>query len=490
MGSTDVAVVIPTYNGRRLVERCLHSLQSTTYPFSVTVVDDHSTDGTCDFLRERFPWVRVIHNKRNVGPAASKNVGIKATDADLVATLDNDTVTTPTWLERHVELMVKDPRTGACGSKLLNLRNDRLLNSTGGLMTRTGHCWDRGLFEVDNHQYEEIEEVISVCTAAAIFRRDALNRVGWFDEKFFYPLEDADMGLRLNIAGYKVLYNPSSVVYHEVGATMGRINPRKTYLSERNRLRMLIKNFDLLTLVRLGPDVVRGMIEQIAFWAFMKGDVPLGERLLVLQAYARAILWNFLNLYDTLRRREKILRMKCVSDALILSRTASRMPSILFPDYLIQNRQSFKESNRKVDVICFGKNDSLALGYGWYALDKPQTDPSMVFRWTRDEATAYMSLSEPSVLNLEIFGIPQIIGRPVKGRISVNESDVGGFEIRRDGWHIISFEVEPFAETTCEIKIEVNTPWFPSKVLRNRDPRLLGVGVRKIWLEKEPKPRR
>jgi len=204
----------------------------------------------------------------------------------------------------------------------------------------------------------------------------------------------------------------------------------------------------------------------------------------MLQAFARAILWNFLNLYDTLEERKKVLRTRRMPDDLILSQAPTRMPPILFPDYNIQTKQSFTRANRKVDVIDFGKDDSSALGYGWYELERSQVDSNMIFRWTRDEAIAYISLSEPSILKLEVFGIPQFIGKPIQGRILVNEFDVGCFEIRHDGWQVISFRLDRFIETTCEIRIQVTTPWRPSRVFRNRDLRLLGIGVRKIWLEK------
>lgn len=477
-------MIIPTHNGKKLIERCLLSLRSTTHPFSVTVVDDHSTDGTYDFLVRRFPWVKVIRNKRNLGPAASKNIGINETTSDLVATLDNDTVPTPTWLENLVKTMSKDSRIAACGSKLLILENGKVINSTGGLMTKTGRWWDRGLFEVDKGQYERDEEVMSVCTAAALFRRDILNQVGLFDEKLFYPLEDGDMGLRLNFAGYKVVYAHSSVVYHQVSGTMGRVNPRKTYLSERNRLRILLKNFGALTLVRRGPDLVRDAVEQILSCIFSKRDHPMRDRLFMFQVYARAILWNLLNLFDTLKEREKTTRMKRLPDSAIVSRAASRMPSLLFPDYPLQDRRSYEGANRRLSVIDFGKNDSLALGYGWHILEKSQVDPSVIFRWTSEEATAFAWLGDPSILKLEVYGVPKLLGRPLKGRVFVNESYLGSFEIIRDDWQVVYFRVNEPLGAVCEIKIQVKSPWFPCRVFKNKDPRLLGIGVRKIWFEK------
>ena len=485
MEEPGVDIIIPTYNGKKMLERCLHSIQNSNYPhYSVTVVDDHSQDGTKEYIEKRFDGITILYNKKNLGPSSSKNIGIKATKNEFIATLDNDVIVHPDWLRELVRSISKDEKIGACASKLLLLEHKKLINSTGGEMTRICHAWDRGLFEVDKGQYDKEEFVTCACTAASMFRRSILDKIGLFDDRFYYPVEDADLGLRINFAGYKVLYVPSSVVYHKMGATMGRVNVTKLYHTEKNRLRALLKNFDIKTLAALFPAVVLDLAGPILYNLLLKRDAPIKDRFEIAHAIIKAVLWNILYLPDTVLEREKMRMIKRVPDSKILEMLKETTPSILFPDYTIQTKESIRTRNGDVTVIEMSKNDTGFLGYGWYPLESVEGDPKTKFRWTREEATAYLRIPDDGgLLCLDILAIPEIIKEPVKGTIYLDKKAIGKIAIYKNGWHHLCFLVDGSTKGVVVVKIEIETTWMPSKVFKNRDFRMIGVGVRKVEWE-------
>jgi len=121
-----VSVVVLNYNGLRFLDGCLGSLARLDYPqdrLEVLLVDNVSTDGSADLAEKRFPWVRVVKNGRNLGFAAGNNVAMRSTQAEFVALLNNDTVVDSQWLSGLVEAAERDPRVGACTSKLLFLHD-------------------------------------------------------------------------------------------------------------------------------------------------------------------------------------------------------------------------------------------------------------------------------------------------------------------------------------------------------------------------------
>ena len=488
MEEPGVDIIIPTYNGKKMLEQCLHSIQDSNYPhYSVTVVDDHSQDGTKEYIEKRFDGITILYNKKNLGPSSSKNIGIKATKNEFIATLDNDVIVHPDWLRELVKSISKDEKIGACASKLLLLEHKKLINSTGGEMTRICHAWDRGLFEVDKGQYDKEEFVTCACTAASMFRRSVLDKIGLFDDRFYYPVEDADLGLRINFAGYKVLYVPSSVVYHKMGATMGRVNVTKVYHTEKNRLRTLLKNFDIKTLAALFPAVVLDLAGPILYNLLLKRDAPVKDRFEIAHAIIKAVLWNIIYLPDTVLEREKMRRIKRVRDSEILELLKETTPSILFPDYTIQTKESVRNCNEDVTAIEMGKNDTGFLGYGWYPLESVEGDPKTKFRWTREEAIAYLCIPDAGGrLCLEILAISEIINEPVMGAICLDKKEIGKIEIHENGWHHLCFVIDGSTKGIVEIKIEIETTWMPSKVFKNRDFRTIGVGVRKVeWQPNE-----
>jgi GT2 family glycosyltransferase len=251
------SVIVVNYNGKHYLKRCMDALRSQTYGnVEVIVVDNGSTDGSAGYLKDNNPWARVIENGENSGFARANNVGIRAARGELIATLNNDTEAAPGWLEALVFAMMSDARAGMCASKMLRVDDPTIIDSTGICISRSGACWDRGMFERDEGQYEAAGEVFGPCAGAALYRKSMLDEVGLFDEDFISYMEDTDLAFRGRLAGWKCLYVPKAVVRHVHGGTAGYVSDYTVYYGNRNILWYPLKDYPAGLLLTSLPFIV------------------------------------------------------------------------------------------------------------------------------------------------------------------------------------------------------------------------------------------
>ena len=239
-----VTIVIPNWNGRGHLKHCLPAVLAQTYPhFEVVVVDNASTDGSVDLVRERFSQVHLIVNDSNLGFAKANNIAIRATCAPYIATLNNDTKVEATWLGELMKVITSDPEIGMVASKVLFMQPPHLIDSAGIGVSRAGLAWNRANGTPDNPLEVEPYEVFGPSAAAAIYRRAMLDEVGLFDEAYFAYYEDTDLAWRARLMGWKCIYVPTARVYHAHSATSQQGSPFKRYLLSRNELWTIVKNY-------------------------------------------------------------------------------------------------------------------------------------------------------------------------------------------------------------------------------------------------------
>lgn|SRR5574341_645533 len=271
MNKNIVSVIIVNYNGMKFLKKCIPSLLMQSYPkIEIILVDNGSNDSSIDYVKKEFPSVQIIDNKRNFGFAKGNNIGIKAAKGDLIATLNNDTEVAPTWIEELVNVMNSNEDVGMCASKILFMKEPHLINSTGIYISRSGACWDRGIFETDQGQYERIEEVFSPCAGAALYRRDMLDEIGLFDEDFYAYMEDVDLAFRGKLTGWKCLYVPKAIVYHVHSGTAGFETDFKVYYGFRNIVWNCVKNFPTGILMTSLPWIIGRNIAMVPFYTLRR----------------------------------------------------------------------------------------------------------------------------------------------------------------------------------------------------------------------------
>ena len=200
------SVIVPNYNGRRFLDTCLGALFRQTYPperLEVVLVDDASTDDSVAWVREHYEGVKIVALASNSGLAAGCNAGARAATGDLLVMLNNDTEAEPGWLAALVEAASAHPEAGAIASKMLLFDRREVLHNAGDLMGADGIPRNRGVWEVDEGQYDAHEEVFGGCGGGVAYRRAAWEAAGGFDERLFMYLEDVDLAWRLQLLGWR-----------------------------------------------------------------------------------------------------------------------------------------------------------------------------------------------------------------------------------------------------------------------------------------------
>ena len=245
------SVIILNWNGKHLLEECLSSIRSQTFrDFETIVVDNGSTDGSVDWIKERWAGsVSTIALPSNLGFAGGNNAGIRVARGPYVILLNNDTAVDPGWLAAMHDAVRRHPDAGMFTPKILNYYRRDEIDNTGHLIYPDGMARGRHRLEKDDGRFDEEGEVLSPSGCAGCYRRRMLDEIGLLDEAFFAYGEDADLGLRGRWAGWTCTYVPSAVVYHKYSATSGTYSPQKAFLAERNRLWLLFKNFPVVDIL-------------------------------------------------------------------------------------------------------------------------------------------------------------------------------------------------------------------------------------------------
>jgi GT2 family glycosyltransferase len=224
-----LSIVIVSYNARQDLERCLASLHAAppTTPHDVIVVDNASTEGGLDRLRERWPEVRIIALDRNRGFAAGNNAGIRASRGELVLLLNSDTVVPPGAIDRLVERLTAHPDAAAAGPRLVDdagrveLSFGRMISPLGELRQKAlGSAYAAGFGPAKAwvEQAARRERFVDwVSGACLLVRRTDAEAVGLLDERFFLYTEDVDFCASLRARGRLVLFTPAADVVHVRG---------------------------------------------------------------------------------------------------------------------------------------------------------------------------------------------------------------------------------------------------------------------------------
>lgn len=264
----EVTVVIPNWNGMAYLENCLSSLRQQDFQgFETILIDNGSSDGSVDYVREKFPEVQIHRFPSNTGFCRAVNEGIRLSDTPYVILLNNDTVCDRAFVGELLKAIKRHPRCFSCGAKMLQLKKPELLDDAGDYYCALGWAFAAGKGK-PGKQYDRERRIFASCAGAAIYRRCIFDEIGLFDEKHFAYLEDIDVGYRARIRGYENRYIPASVVYHAGSATSGSAyNEFKVIHSSRNSVYLIYKNMPALQVVINIPFLLIGYLIKIAFFA-------------------------------------------------------------------------------------------------------------------------------------------------------------------------------------------------------------------------------
>ncbi len=243
MSTPLVSAIVVNWNGGAMLRDALASLFSQTWPaLEVILVDNGSTDDSVAQVERCFgDKLVVIRNAKNEGFARGNNIGFQAAKGEWVFLLNSDAVCEPDVISELMRFTEDKPDVGQLACRVVRADQPNFFDSTGLLLYPDGVCRSRGWQEKNMGQYDRAEEVLAPHGCACALRKAMLDRVGGFDEDFFCYLEDLDLGVRAQLAGWKCWYVPSTLVRHRKSATAGNYSVFKAYHVERNRLYCLWK---------------------------------------------------------------------------------------------------------------------------------------------------------------------------------------------------------------------------------------------------------
>ncbi|MBV8844921.1 MAG: glycosyltransferase family 2 protein [Bryobacterales bacterium] len=241
-------MIVVNWNRKHLLRTCLDSLAKQSHPdFEVVVIDNGSQDGSAEMVHSlitTYPVpLRLIENSVNKGFCAANNQGFAATQSEFVALLNNDAEAEPGWLAAMEHAIGKTPDVGMAASKILVWEDPARIDKCGHLIYPDGQNRGRGSGQLDRGQFDQLEEALWPDGCAAMYRRAMLEDIGSFDEDFFAYADDAELGLRARIAGWRCFYVPNAVVRHHRGSTLGLGSAERLALIERNRVLLVAKLF-------------------------------------------------------------------------------------------------------------------------------------------------------------------------------------------------------------------------------------------------------
>jgi GT2 family glycosyltransferase len=275
-----ISVVVPNYNGARLLEACLQSLLRQSHgAMEIIVADNGSSDDSLQIVSRVAPAAVWRDMRGNKGFAAAVNEGIRTARGSWIAVLNNDTEAESDWLTECMAAAERHPEASFLACRILDFSSRDRVYGAGDCFLRAGIGYRRGQEQPDQPRYHIEEEVFSACGCAALYRKIALEEREGFDERFFAYLEDIELGLRLQNAEHRGWFVPGAVVYHHGGATSGgEFSPLSVRLRTRNAILLVLKSLPGRIIARCALRIAFAQLFWFArviahgrLWSYLRG---------------------------------------------------------------------------------------------------------------------------------------------------------------------------------------------------------------------------
>jgi GT2 family glycosyltransferase len=336
-----IAIVILNWNGINLFDIFLPSvIENSKGPeIDIFIADNGSTDSSVDYLKKNYPEVKIIYFKKNYGFAEGYNRALRHIEADYYILLNSDVEVTPGWLEACINHFTKDNITVVVQPKILSYKKSHQFEyagAAGGFIDKFGYPFCRGRIlnrmEPDAGQYNKPTSIFWASGACMFVKADAFWEIGGFDNDFWAHMEEIDLCWRLKNQGYKIAYEPASVIFHLGGGTLSYDSPQKVFLNFRNNLFMLFKNLPSNKFHRIF--FVRLILDFIAAIKFI-----MGFHFQSFSAVVKAHIHFLKNLNKMIKKRKQLVRLT----------TTDNHPEIysksIMWKFFIQKKYRFSELN-------------------------------------------------------------------------------------------------------------------------------------------------
>jgi len=313
-----VSIIVLNYNGKKYLDGCFQSLSELDYPnYEVVMVDNKSTDDSVEYVKRKYDWVRIVQTGRNGGFAFGNNIGIKETEGEYVFLLNNDTISTRTFLHRIVEIAESDPDIGVVSPIPLHMVDK--------------NCGDLILDKLRRKEWENVVSLDTVAGATMLIKRKVIEDIGLLDETMFLYWEDTEFCWRANLLGYKVVQVYDAIVYHLWMSTGLRNREEALFEFLKNKIYIHLKLMSIFYLAFYLPYEALRSLARIFYYGFS-----------MYPSIIEAWKWNISNLRETIEKRREVRSRKKVSEWKLLQ---LMIKHIL---YMRRERRLFRKCKRGI----------------------------------------------------------------------------------------------------------------------------------------------
>ncbi|MGH9320349.1 MAG: glycosyltransferase family 2 protein [Vicinamibacteria bacterium] len=376
------SVLVISYNSGPILEQCIESvLDQGLGDYEVVLVDNRSTDDSFEHVMERFgadPKLRLVRNDRNQGCAGGRNRAISEARGEILCFIDSDAVADPGWL-RGVLAAFENHAMGVVASRQVFGHNPIVLNGLGGDLNFQGYGFDLAFGEPIDYASLPSRALFAsgngLCT-----RRTVVEEIGVFDDVYFNYYEDVDFCLRARRAGYDVGVAPQATIHHHLSYNKPALGDQRLHLTERNRIRTVLKHFPLGRLLRWMPNEWQHERKMCRDHKLPRGT------------FRHAWAWN-------LKHLGSVLRFRATHNGNGFDLGARLRPSWGHAPFKSYNMALRPSRSQWTEHVLLGRGDEAQLLFGWY--EPEETPDGVAFRWT-DDLAGLALLTERSVRGVEV----------------------------------------------------------------------------------------
>ncbi|OQX21933.1 MAG: hypothetical protein BWK75_02065 [Candidatus Altiarchaeales archaeon A3] len=321
-----VSIIIVNYDGKKWLKDCFESLEKLDYlkdKYEVIMGDNASSDDSVEYTKKNFPWIRVLQFDKNYGFCKANNLCAKESKGEYLIFLNNDTTVTKSWLKNLVDGVLSEEYVISCACKMLyypsNFNGKYIINTAGGKISPSGGGFYTGMREEDKKIYNIPRYTGFGCGAGVLIEKKFFIKTGGFDEQYIYGVEEMDLGLRVWMYGYKVLYVPMAVMYH-FGSGTGRSkgpNPKFLFFSTLGELHFIFKNFEV-------KNVLNGIFYHffirfamvwvtIVIYGILHRNIYISYE--IIKAIIKGYFSFFRNIRETFQKRRNVQKNRQISDS-------------------------------------------------------------------------------------------------------------------------------------------------------------------------------
>ena len=327
----ELSIIIINYNGSSYATRCIKSvLSSKAKSQEIILVDNNSTQSDVATLKKQFgKKIIILALKKNYGPSRARNEGVKVSHGKYIAFLDNDTQVHPDWANHAIKEFKSNKNIGIIQCKLLLLKEPTKIDYVGEYIGQNGFLVQRAKGgEVDKGNFTKKVDLLAAKSAGMFITKEAFISAGGFDNDYFIYVEETDLGWRSWLKGYRTVFLPSSIVFHEFGTSTVILSKAQNsynakFHGSKNYVLTLIKNLGTISLIKILPLHIVLWVGMSAY-IFFRGDFKSSLWIV------KGLGWNVINLKKSLKKRRKIQKNRVISDNELFPTILVKMPFTYF----------------------------------------------------------------------------------------------------------------------------------------------------------------